>query len=306
MGVENGLESDADVTRSATTTAPSREPPAATRVVRSKPALTSTAAPEAAQKSDQHPHQSPRTSQPRPPLAGESPLRGVLAIAIATLAMLTLTGGVLMLLLWRQERSSGVLTNQVDRTWNLFEDLGTVEQIVAVIALVAATLWMALALVNVSRVTSRNPLAGLMCLTLPASVAGVIGIRSAVVIPSEDWLGAAGGVALQALVLVFPLIALEYGAGLVDARRRPHRAAYAVAVLLLAHFEFLGGLSTVEFTDDADEWGLLAAYLVLAALLQVLGAMAANETCRSFEEAADHRFESRRAFGESVLAPRRA
>ena len=303
MGVDNGLDSHADVTPTATSTEPVREPPPTTRVVRSQPELT----PAEHGKSEPPPtHHSPRTSPPRPPLPGVAPLRNVLALALAVLAVLTLTGGVLMLLLWRQERSSGVLTNQIDRTWNLFEDLGLIEQIVAVVALGVATAWMALAIINVSRVTSRNPIAALLCLTLPASVAAVMGIRSTVVIPSDDWIGAAGGIALQALVLVFPLIALEYGAGLVDARRRPHRAAYAIAVLLLAHFEFLGGLSTVEFTDDPDEWGLLAAYLVLAALLQVLGAMAANETCRSFEEASEHRFESRRAFGESVLAPRRS
>ncbi|HEY3483955.1 MAG TPA: hypothetical protein VGK49_01170 [Ilumatobacteraceae bacterium] len=303
MAVDNGLESDADTTPSGTTIEPPREP-ATTRIVRSKPALTPTASPEG-HKAEHHVHHSRHTSPPRPPVAGESPLRGVLAVSLAALALLTLTGGVLMLLLWRQERSSGVLTNQVDRTWNLFDDLGTVEQIVAVVALVAATSWMALALVNVSRVAARSTLAALMSLTLPASIAGVMVIRSTVVIPSEDWIGAAGGIALQALVLVFPLIALEYGAGLVDARRRPHRAAYVIGVLLLAHFEFLGGLSTVEFTDDADEWGLFAAYLVLAALLQVLGAMAANETCRSFQEAAEHRFESRRAFGETVVAQQR-
>jgi hypothetical protein len=244
---------------------------------------------------------SARTAAPREPLPGAPVLRGVVVSGLSVLALLTLAGGVLMLLLWQQERSSGVLTNQIERTWELFDDLATIELIVALAVVPFATVWMVLAILNVCRASSRPTIAAVLGLSLPAALVAVWVIRTQVIEPSDDNYGAAGGVALQALALVVPLVVLEFAAGLVDARRRPHRAAYLVGVVWLAHMEFLGALSTTEVTTDPDEWGLLAAYLILGALLQTLGAMAVNETCRSFEEAAHTRHQMRRAFGEGVL-----
>jgi hypothetical protein len=70
----------------------------------------------------------------------------------------------------------------------------------------------------------------------------------------------------------------------------------------LAQMQFLGGVSTVEQTADPTEWGRLGAYLVIGALLQVLGSLAANEAARAIEDGTGHRFRLRQRFGESLLA----
>ncbi|HZB40037.1 MAG TPA: hypothetical protein VE487_03680, partial [Ilumatobacter sp.] len=65
------------------------------------------------------------------PYPGTSILRLVMASMLSLLCLLTIAGSVLMLLLWQQNRSSGVLTTQIDRTWELFDYLREIERWVA-------------------------------------------------------------------------------------------------------------------------------------------------------------------------------
>jgi hypothetical protein len=72
-------------------------------------------------------------------------------------------------------------------------------------------------------------------------------------------------------------------------------------VAYLALLQGLGALSTIVRTDDPDQWARVASYLIMAALVQIFGAIAVNESMRSIEVASAHRFALRKAFGESVL-----
>ena len=91
-------------------------------------------------------------------------------------------------------------------------------------------------------------------------------------------------------------------AGSAEARHGPLRATYLISVAYLAHLEFLAGLSTTDQSTDSTEWGRLGAYLVISALLQVLGSLSANESARAIEDGTRHRYGLRHRFGESLLA----
>jgi hypothetical protein len=244
----------------------------------------------------------PHSIPARPPVPGAPLLRIALASCLAVLCVVTLAGGVLLLLLWQQDQGSTILGTQVRRTWDLVEGLATAQRLIAVVAVPFAVGWMGLSTLNVCRATSRRRYPVAVALTIPVGIVGVWMAGDRVVAPSDDWRGQAAGIALQALALALPLVAFEYVAGAADARRNPMRAAYVLAVVYLVHVQLLAGLWTVEFTADPDEWGLLAAYLVIAALLQVLGTLAVNEGCRSLDDAAEHRYEMRHQFATGVLS----
>jgi len=81
------------------------------------------------------------------------------------------------------------------------------------------------------------------------------------------------------MFLAIPLIALERVAEAAEARHRPLRATYVIAVVYIAHLQGLGGLSTIEKTTDPEEWGQLGAYLLIGGLIAVLGTLSAIGFC---------------------------
>lgn len=238
----------------------------------------------------------------RPPISGAHFLRFTVSLLVGVLAILTLGGGLLILLLWQEARASGVLSNQIDRAWDLFESLRRLESIVALAAVPLAAAWAGLATLNVRRATARRCNPVIAALSIPISVAGVWAIGAAIVVPADDWATATGGLILQAIVMAFPVVVLERVAMAAEGPRRPLRLAYFTAVAFIAILQGLGALSTIVPTDDPDQWARLAAYLIMAALVQILGAIAINEACRSIDAASTHRYDLRKAFGESVLA----
>lgn len=250
------------------------------------------------QRSSMHGH----LAAAREPYPGSSALRIVMSILLAALCLITIAGAILMLLLWQQDRDAGVLTTQLDRTWNLFDDLRVIERWVAFSIVPVAVAWIALATVNVRRATGqrRNPV--FAAISLPVGLVGAWLIGDQVVAGSDDWLGQAAGYVLQAIFLAIPLLALERVAASAEARRGALRSTYVIGIVYLAQMQFLGGVSTVEQTADSSEWGRLGAYLVIGALLQVLGSLSANEAARAIETGTDHRFRLRHRFGESLLA----
>ena len=238
----------------------------------------------------------------REPLAGPEILRRVMSVLLALLCLVTVAGAILMLLLWQQDRDAGVLTSQLDRTWDLFDTLREIERWVAFGVVPVATAWIALATVNVRRATGQRRNPAVAALSLPVGLAGVWLMGDQVIGRSDDWLGQAAGFVLQAVFLAVPWLALERVAVSAEARRGAMRSTYAIAAVYLAQMQFLAGVSTVEETADRTEWGRLGAYLVIGALLQVLGALSANEAARAVEDGTEHRFRLRQRFGESLLA----
>ena len=237
----------------------------------------------------------------RPPITGSHFLRFAVSFLLGALAMFTLGGGLLLLLLWQEERESGVLSNQIERAWDLFDTLRRMELIVALAVVPLATAWAGLATLNVRRATARRCNAVIAALSIPAAVLGVWAIGASIVEPADDWVTATSGLLLQALVMAVPVIVLLRVAMAAEGPRRPLRMTYIMAVAYLAVVQGLGALSTIVPTNDPDEWARLASYLIIAALVQILGAIAVNEAFRSIEGASNHRYALRKAFGENVL-----
>jgi hypothetical protein len=239
----------------------------------------------------------------RPPIAGSVLLRFAVSLLVGVLAILTLGGGLALLLLWQQDQASGVLSNQVQRAWDLVETLRRTESMVALAVVPLAAAWAGLTTLNVRRATGRRRNPVIAAVSIPAAVVGVWAIGATVVEPADDWATATGGLILQALVVAVPLFVLERVSAATEGPRRPLRLAYVAVVSYLAFLHGLGALSTIVPTDDPDEWGMLAAYLIMAALIQIFGAIAVNAAFGSVEAASAHRGALRKAFGESVLLP---
>ncbi len=220
----------------------------------------------------------------RQPYPGPNVLRLVIAVLTSVLWILTISGAILVLLLWQQDRASGVLSTQIDRTWDLFDILREIERWVAFALIPIATAWIALATINVRRATGkrRNPVVA--AASLPIAVLGVWLIGSQIIAESDDWVSKGSGFVLQAVFVAIPLLALERVAHVAEARHRPMRASFLIAVVYLAHLQFLGGLSTIDQAGDASEWGKLGAYLVIGGLMLVLGALSVNEAARAIED----------------------
>ena len=159
----------------------------------------------------------------RPAISGSHFLRLAVSLLLGVLAVFTLGGGVLILLLWQEHRASGVLSNQIDRAWDLFETLRRMETVVAYAVVPLATAWAALATLNVRRATARRCNPVIAALSIPAAVAGVWAIGAGIVEPADDWATATGGVILQALVVAVPVILLERVATAAEGPRRPLR-----------------------------------------------------------------------------------
>ena len=224
-----------------------------------------------------------------------------MSLLLGVLAMFTLGGGVLILLLWQEDRASGVLSNQIDRAWDLFDNLRRIESIVAYAVVPLATAWAVLATLNVRRATARRCNPVIAALSIPAAVAGVWAIGAASRgarrrLGDRDRRTAPAGPRPR-----HPGDRARTCREAAEGPRRPLRMTYVAAVAYLAILQGLGALSTIVPTDDPDEWAHLAAYLIIAALVQIFGAIAANEACRSIEGASAHRFALRKAFGENVL-----
>lgn len=239
---------------------------------------------------------------PRQPLAGVHTVRFVLACMLSALCLLTVGGAILVLLLWQQQRGPGVLTTQIERTWDLFDVLRTVERWTAFAAVPVAAAWLAFATVNVRRAAGhrRNPVTA--ALSLPIGVVGVWLVGSQLIAETEDPFAKGALWVLQAVFVAIPWLALERVTASAEGRRRPLRLTYLASIALVAHIQFLGAISTIEETKDPQRWGRLGAYLVIAGLIQVVGSLAANEAARSIEDGAENRFQLRNRFGESVLA----
>jgi hypothetical protein len=238
----------------------------------------------------------------RPPYPGESVLRVVMSLLLAALCLLTVAGAVVLLLLWQQGRDSGVLTSQLDRTWDIIDSLRVVERWVAFAVVPVAMAIIALEAINVGRATGngRNPVVAALSLPVGLIAAWLVGREW--VAGSDDVLDQVAGLAVQIALLALPVIFVERIALTAEARRRPLRATYLLGAAYLAQMQFLGALSTIERADDSAEWGRLGAYLVIAGLIQVLGTLAATEAVRSIEHGIDHRYQLRSRFSESLLA----
>jgi hypothetical protein len=236
-----------------------------------------------------------------PPYPGARVLRLALGGTLFALSLLTLAGALLMLLLWQQHRDAGVLTTQIDRTWDLFGHLRSVERLLAFAALPMALAWAALATFNARRATGQRRSAVVPVVALAAGVAGVWVIGAELVAGASGLIDRSAGYVLQAIAIAIPLLAFERVAEAAEARRRPMHITAILAVTFVIVLQELGGLSTVAPTTNPEEWAGLGINLVILALVQALGALAATEAARAIEEGTQHRYDLRSRFSQSVL-----
>ncbi len=236
------------------------------------------------------------------PIAGH--VRVVLGLLLSALCLLTAAGALLLLMAWRQESTDGLLVSQTDRMWDVWDTLATVERYTAAAAGAIALVWVGVSALNVHRATGKRRSAALAVIMFGAGLAGVWVAGAELVAPGladDDWIGVAGGLALQAVAIALPLLVLERLADAAAARHRPGRVAAVMAIGFVAVIQLSGGLATIDRTTDLHGWGRSGALVLIAALIQVLGALAFTEAGRALEEGTQHRYELRSRFGESVL-----
>lgn len=245
----------------------------------------------------------PRHATPVEPFGFVKIFRTLYALGLSVLCLLTLGGAVAMLLAWQQEESSGgLLTSQLDRLWDLFELLAEIERVVAFATLAFAVAWIFVATLNLNRATGKGLSPVVAAASLPIGVGMVWLVGDRIVSEADDNLAIAGGIALQAVFLMIPLLALERVATAAEAKHQSIRFSFVLAVAYLALLESMGALSTIDRTTDIHGWGRTGANLVIVVLVQALGALAANEAGRAIEEATTNRYDIRHRFGESLLA----
>jgi hypothetical protein len=229
-------------------------------------------------------------------LPGANLLRIALVALLAGLALLSLVGAVVMFLFWQESNDVELLPSQVDRAWDTIAALHQAERVVAFAVLGLASVWTFVAVLNVRLASGRrrNPLVA--ALAWPAAGVGVWMIADALIVDQPTGSVIAGLVA-QSFVLYIPFFLLERSAESVGARRTPIRIAYVLGVVLLVYIQGLGGLSNISDSVDDLDYGRLAGYLVLGALVQLLATLAITDASRAITEAA-----SREAEHHNLLA----
>lgn len=200
---------------------------------------------------------------------GLSIIRLAMMTAIAALALVSIVGALVMFLFWRETSGGALLPAQRQRAWTALEGLQSLERMLALGLVALASLWSFVSVLN-ARLASgrrRNPLLAAMSWPLAAGLIWYVADRFA---DEEEITRVVTGFALQAVVLYIPFFLLERSAIAVGARRGPLRLSYALGVVLLVHVQGLGGLPTLVETAEVDRFGRIAAYLALAALLELM------------------------------------
>ena len=217
-------------------------------------------------------------------------LRLTMVTLLAGIALLSVVGALVMFLFWRETSDGLVLPGQRTRAWEVLDQLQIAERYVATALLVAVMAWTFVTVYNVRKASGRrrNPIIAMVA--WPAAVAGIWAVADRVGDASEPEIVVAGFL-VQAAVLYVPFFLLERSAVAIGTRRSPFRIVYAVGVVMLVHVQGLGGLSTIEQVSDVDQFGRLAAYLGLGALVQLLSTLAVTEASLAISDTYEHEAE---------------
>jgi len=218
-------------------------------------------------------------------LPGVNLLRLTAVALLAGLALLSLVGAVVMFLFWQESNDAVLLQSQIDRAWDAIAALHRAERVMALAVVGLISLWTFVAVLNVRMASGRrrNPL--IAALAWPAAGVGIWMIADALIVdqPTESVIA---GLVAQSFVLYIPFFLLERSAEAVGARRTPVRIAYVLGVVLLVYIQGLGGLSNISDSADDLDYGRLAGYLALGALVQLLSTLAVTDATRAISEAA--------------------
>jgi hypothetical protein len=220
-------------------------------------------------------------------LPGAELLRLVIVTLVAGLALLSVVGAVVTMMLWLDSRDTGLLEVERRQTWDTLEALRAASTGVTIALLVATSVWSFVIVLNVRAASGRrrNPI--IAAAAWPLAAGAVWWIADRVIVD-----GSIGrvvvGFAAQAAVLAVPFLVLERSADAIEARRTPLRIVYVLAVVLLVHVQGLGGLSRLPDTVTTTDVGRLAGYLAIGALILLCTTLAVTEACRAFWRACRH------------------
>lgn len=219
-------------------------------------------------------------------IPGADLLRLCMVTLLAGLALLTIIGAVVMFMFWSESVDGVLLPSQRERAWDAFGVLQSGARIVGFALIAVAAIWTFLAVMNVRMASGRrrNPL--IAGAAWPIAAIGVWILADRFVIDQSAG-SIVVGFALQAAVLYVPFAILERSADAVDARRTPLRITYMFGVVLLVYVQALGGLTTIEETASTANYGRLAGFLAVGALIQLLTTLAVTEACRMIENATE-------------------
>jgi hypothetical protein len=215
---------------------------------------------------------------------GHSIVRLAMMTAIAALALVSVVGALVMFLFWRETADGALVPAQRVRAWTALEGLQSLERMLAVGLVGLASLWSFLTVFNARLASGRRRNPVIAALSWPAAAWGIWYLSDR--FANEDQISiVVMGFALQAAVLYVPFFLLERSAVAVGARRSPLRLSWALCVVLLVHIQGLGGLPTLVETAETDRFGRIAAYLALAALLELILTIAITEASTLIDDA---------------------
>ena len=224
-------------------------------------------------------------------------LRAALVVALAALALLSIVGAIVMFLFWRETQDGMLLQSQRDRAWDTLDALRRFERGVALVLIAVVMVWSFVNVLNARLATGRrrNPL--LAAAAWPAAAYGIWRVGDHVA--GDDRIGVVVlGFAAQAAFLAVPILLLERSAIAVGAHQQPLRIAYGFGVILLIHTQGLAGLSTLDPTSSTEQFGKIAGYLSLAALLQLLLTLTITEASDLIANGARHEAEQHNFLAE--------
>ena len=230
-------------------------------------------------------------------IPGTDVLRFAMVVGLAGLALLAVVGAAVMVLFFLETRDGIVLPSQRDRAWETVDRLYGAARILGLAVTVLAALWSFVAVFNVRLATGarRNPL--LAAGAWPAAFVTVWVLAGRI-----DDSSSVGRIVLtllaQSAALYVPFFLLERAAESAGARRTPLRITYVFAVVLLVHVQGLVTLSDSTDTATSFDFGRLAGYLGLGALVLLLSTLAVTEACRSLAAAARYEADSHNALVE--------
>lgn len=213
-------------------------------------------------------------------LPGASIASLIVSVVLGGLALLSLVGGLIMVLFWQEARDGILLPSQTANAWDLVERLQAIDYIVVLIAVGVTTLWSFLVVTNVRLASARRRNPVLAAAAWPAA-AGGIWIVSSRLVADGSVAEVVLGLAAQAVVLAVPFLLVYRAAGSIGSRRQAIRITWAIGVILLVHVQGLGGLSTATTTVESTEVARLCGYLVIGAVLHALLMFSAASAMRA-------------------------
>jgi hypothetical protein len=239
-------------------------------------------------------------------IPGADLLRLCMVTLLAGLALLTMVGSAISVLFWNESNDGVLLPGQRMRAWDALDVLQTAARVVGLGLVVLVTIWTFVAVCNARLASGRRRNPVVAAAAWPAAAIGMWIVADRLVADQPAGVMVVG-FSVQAAILYVPFFLLERSADAVGARRTPIGITYIIGVVLLVYLQAIGSLSTIQESAETN-FGRLAAYLGIGALIQLLSTLAVTEACRTLEAATEREADTVNALVDQrdAVAQRRA